>query len=525
MHKTEIHCGPLTTQHLHKHLIRLKQSKAARNVAASYVAFASTTITGLISIPLAVHFLTMQELGLWAVITVVTGYLGFMELGIGPATGRKMADAIVAKDKAEIDRWWTLTRVVLSLQGVIVILIGLALTPVFMSGMAAEFPDRKQALYLIIAMVVITGIKFPFLGAEGVLTAQQRFHWVPLRQAFVFWVELAVLAACLFYGLGLYAVLWSKASMLIAIWILNWILLSKSEPKLGWDTTGLRWDRFRILFGYSLNVSGVQLFDALVKSLPVMVLGKIGGLAAIPVYSISIKISTVLVSIGKRNYQSFYPAVLKMFIEGNHENFRTQFNNLSLMTLATGLAVAGFILCINRMGVELLSTPEFYAGTIATTWFAVSTITMPVCGLMYMTLLAAGKLGKSALVAAIRAIASLFLFVLAYRSFGIDGLAAVMSLLPLVMGAYCYFRGAAEAGCTPRKLFGSIATWTLAGMLVVFSGGMIIHWVPSDPLFLFAIATKTVATPSLVELFVGGCISLTGMTLFVFSLNRLRKKI
>jgi O-antigen/teichoic acid export membrane protein len=508
---------------LHKHLKRLRESKAARNTAASYIAFLSTTVTGLISIPLAVHFLTKQELGLWAVISVVGSYLKFMEMGLAFATGRKMADGIVAKDKTEIDRWWTLSRVVLSVQGAIVIILGIALLPLFMTTLAAGFPDQDQALFLFTGIVLIQGIKLPFQGAEGILTAQERFHWVPLRQAIIFWVELIVFAALVVNGLGLYAIFWSKVATLVVVWLLNWWLLSQSDPKLGWDSSGLRWDRFRSLFTFSFGVFGVGFLDVVVKSLPVMILGKVGGLALVPVYTISIKVSTVLVSLGKRNYQSFYPALQKMFIQGDREKFIAKYADVGLLTVATGLGISGIILSMNRTAVELLAKPEFYAGPVATAWFAVATITMPVCGLMQTPLLVSGKMGKSVLVASLRALVAIGLCVIAFQQFGLTGLAAVMGLLPLATGAYAYHRGARECRCKPARLAGSTVCWMLAAVLAVIIGGTLIHVTSAEPLFVLNLAQKTVSLPSWIELAVGGFISIAALALFVRSLDRLRK--
>jgi O-antigen/teichoic acid export membrane protein len=508
---------------LKKILKRLTESKVARNAAASYLAFISTTVTGLLSIPLAVHFLSREELGLWAVISAVGGYLSFMELGISNSTGRKMADGIVTKNKVEIDRWWTLSRVVLCVQGVIIILVGLALTPLLMSTMAADFHDQKQAVFLFTGMVLIHGIKMPFQGAEGILTAQERFHWVPLRQSIMFWVELAVFAALVCSNFGLYSIFWSKVATVIVVWLMNWWLLAQSEPKLGWNSSGLSWDRFRSLFTFSFGVFGVGFMDVFVKSLPVVVLGKMGGLALVPVYTISIKVSTVLVSLGKRNYQSFYPTLQRMYIQGEKEIFIRKYANVGLLTVATGLGISGIILCMNRTAVELLAKPEFYAGPVATAWFAVATITMPVCGLLQVPLLVAGQMGKSLLVALLRAVIAVGLCILAFRQFGVTGLAAVMALLPLVLGAYAYLRGAQECGCAPSKLSGSMIIWMLAGMLMVMTGGTLLHLITAEPLFILQIAQKSISLPSWTELLVGGLTSLAALVLFVISLNRLRK--
>jgi len=513
----------LSLNHLifQKYIFRLRHSRVGRNAAASYLAFISTTVTGLISIPLAVQFLTKEELGLWAVIIVVTGYLNFMEMGLGVATGRMMADSIIAKDKSEIDRWWTLTRVVLLIQGVAIIILGLGMTPLFMSQIAADFSDPPQALLLFTCMVVLQGVKRPFEGAEGILIAQERFHWVPLRQTMIFWLQLATFAACLFSGLGLYSLLWAEVATLLVAWSLNWFLLAQSIPKLGMNFTGLQWKRVRMLFSFSFSIAGVAILDSFAKSLPVIILGRFGGLPLVPVYSISYKVATVLSSLGRRNYQSFYPALQRMFVQGELTSFRSKYVKVGLITVASSLGIAGFILCFNRTAVEVLASSEFYAGATATTWFAIATVTIPVSGFLQLPLFAAGKMGKSVLIALLQLILGLSLCMLSFRSFGINGLAAVIALLPLCMGAYGYFRGARECGFKPFKLSGNTVCWTFAAMILILVGGCLISIYTSPRIVIHAFA-KSITLPGLSEILIGGGICLAAAALFIHALRNLR---
>jgi O-antigen/teichoic acid export membrane protein len=229
--------------------------------------------------------------------------------------------------------------------------------------------------------------------------------------------------------------------------------------------------------------------------------------------------------LGKRNYQSFYPALQKMFIQGDREKFIAKYADVGLLTVASGLGISGIILCMNRTAVELLAKPEFYAGPVATAWFAVATITMPVCGLLHTPLLVAGKMGKSVIVAFARAIIAVGLCILAFLQYGIAGLAAVMALLPLVMGAYAYLRGAKEVGCKPTELAGSIALSTFVAITLVMSGGILIYLFPATPLLTWVIFDKPVSMPSWLELIVGGLISTAALALFLRSLNRLRRNV
>ena len=106
-------------------LKRIRSSGAARIAAASYFSFASLAASTFVSIPVAVYYLDRAEIGLWAVVNQVVGYLLWMDLGVGQATGRKMTDAVVNRDAQELNRWWSATRFVLLVQAGLVLLIGL----------------------------------------------------------------------------------------------------------------------------------------------------------------------------------------------------------------------------------------------------------------------------------------------------------------------------------------------------------------------------------------------------------------
>jgi len=506
---------------LYEYLFRLRHSRAARNAGSSYFALVSTTFTGLLSIPLAVHFLTAEELGLWAVITVFSGYLSQLELGIGASTGRMMADSIVKQDKLEIDRWWTLTRIILSLLGAAIVVVGLAITPIFLTQMANDYSNRNEAMTLFATMVLIQGIKMPFQGVEGILIAQERFHWIPLRQSLIFWVELAVIAGCLFAGLKLYAMIWGQVATVLVAWSSNWFLLSKSKPNLDWNFTGLDRQRIRKIFGFSLNISGLSFVQVVTRSIPVVLLGKFGGLGLVPIYTLTNKSATVLVTIGLRMYQSFYPNLQKLFIAGDLDGFQRKVPKVGILTIASSLAVAGFLLCFNRMAVGVLAKPEFFAGIITTMWFAVAVITIPLCAFLQMPLLVAGRMGKSVLAAVLPLLVGISISAWAYRSYGMTGLAGVSALLPLVLCAYGYVRSAAECSCRPWVLFGPVILAALGAITTVLFSGLGLESFPYGE-HSFSLFGKQVPFPSVPELTIGGGVILLATCLFIAGIRSMR---
>src|SRR3954453_16604650 len=64
----------------------------ARSLASGYAAMASNIIYTLASVPLALHYLSKDEFGLWALVTQVVGYLLLLDMGITGSVSRFLID-------------------------------------------------------------------------------------------------------------------------------------------------------------------------------------------------------------------------------------------------------------------------------------------------------------------------------------------------------------------------------------------------------------------------------------------------
>ena len=430
---------------------RLKSSPAARNAGASYFAFVSTSLWGLLSIPLAVSYLEKTEIGLWAVVHAMIGYLVWMDLGIGAATGRLIADSVAADDHDEIDRWWTATRVVLWVQGIMVIVLGLILTPFVLVWVGIEGDLLPTAKRLLSWGVIVTGLSFPVRGTVGLLTAQNRFHWVPLMQGSVPWLNFLAFYLGLRAGWGLDAYIMALVASQGAIWICCrcFIVLGPYTPK--WNGTGVDKKRFTSLFKLGGNMAIVGLVGTIMKGLPTLVLARLGGLMVVPVYAFTSRAPRLGGSLVGRTYQSFYPSLQRLHVSKNKSAFLKRHLTVGQVTLSGALCGAALVLIINPIIVNLIASDEYFAGMTTNVWFAVTVITVPFAGLFQMLLPISGSMGKAASVAVVKLLASIILSVVSWEYFGLAGLAAVFALLPLVDLVYAWLRGVKECGYTYRE--------------------------------------------------------------------------
>lgn len=136
-------------------------------------------LAGIVTIPFLIRGLGIDRFGILTLAWVVIGYLGLLDLGVGRALTKLIAEKLGAGDTASIP---VLTWSALTLMAVLGVISGvlLAIATPWLGHNLLEIPPALQqetlkAFYLLaisIPIVMITS------GLRGVLEAYQRFGWV-----------------------------------------------------------------------------------------------------------------------------------------------------------------------------------------------------------------------------------------------------------------------------------------------------------------------------------------------------------
>jgi O-antigen/teichoic acid export membrane protein len=463
---------------------RLKQSKAARNTAAAYFAFFSMAASGFLSIPVAVRFLDKEEIGLWAAINAMISYLLWMDLGIGNAIGRKMADAIVAKDQEEIDNWWTLTQVTLWILGAGMVIIGLLCTPVFIAIFKVP-PQLKSDAWLLLGVTsAIAGINFPLRAVPGLLTAQERFHWVSICQGTMPWLQFGGFYFMVSRGHGLSSYLWGTAASQFFVFVFYKVLVLHSEQRPRWSRAGFDRERFRSLFSFSLSMSVAGLKESLLQSLPTMILARHGGLASVPIYTFTARAPQIVASLVRRTSNAFYPSLINLYVAREKEEFLAKHRFTGMLTLTIATIAASGVLLFNQFFVELIAGRDYYAGPYANIGFAVSIIIVSMSTLHSCLLHVSGKMKKTSMVSILSLIGSYVAAILALQYFGMAGLAAVFAIEPMIYGIYGFTQGAKTMEYKISEFSLSTLIYACLSCLLMAASGIAMNFVPSGTLVI-----------------------------------------
>jgi O-antigen/teichoic acid export membrane protein len=436
-------------------LRQLLRSRAARIAGFSYAAFAANSLCALFSIPLAVAYLGKEQIALWTLVTQIVSYLVWMDLGVGSALSRKIADPIASGDQKEINAWWTLSMAVLGAQGILLLAAAALAWPLWVAWFGIGSALRADALWLYSAAALGAAVSMPLRAYPGLLLAQQRYVWVPASQCLSPLFQLGVFASCLNAGLGVRAYFFGMIAAYLAGWTLLLFAVHAGPLKVRFARAGFTLVRAFDLFRFSGSVALIGLSQTITQTLPSLMLGRFGGLALVPVYTFSNRIPEILGNLTLRTTMAFYPALQAHFVEERRERFARQFREVQGLTLSLGLLAAAFILAGNRAIISWLATPDFFVGAHASLWFAVAALILPYGRTFTHLLQYSGDMGKSALVSILPVLAGAALGWPAYQAYGLAGLAAVFALVPtLILGLYSAIRGSRNCG---------YPTWQLCG--------------------------------------------------------------
>ena len=397
---------------------------------------------------LAFCHLSKAEIGLWIVLNQVVGYLVWLDLGVGDGLGRKIAPALAAGNNREASSWWTASWGLLLIQGVVVILISTCCHSQILSFLKIPTLLLQDAKWLFLSTSFLLALNLPCRMYPGILIAQERFHWVPIIQSVIPWIQITVFACMLWNGHGIRSYIWATAACQLSAFAAFLILVHcQKSGNLRLRFTCLHWDCVRNLLNFGGSMTILGLTSAITGSLPALIIGRQAGFAAVPPFGFTQRGPAMLSNLVLRTSLSFYPALQRMKVEGRHKEFLSKYCRVLDLTLAVGLMGAGAIIAFNRALIETIASPLFFAGHWANALFATGLILGPLCACLMHLLQYSASPGKVAWLSILQLVLFVSFGSFIWQRFGLPGMTALLVLLPLITTApYAMVHGARECG-------------------------------------------------------------------------------
>ena len=443
------------------------KSGPARNFAASYFCFASTTVYGFASIPLAVHFLDKEQIGLWNVISQAVAYLLFLELGVGAAVGRMLAEPLALNQQESIDRTWSTILVILAAQSILIFGSGWIIADHLGKFFQLSPVLAEEARFVWLGMVVLHAAAFVSRAFIGVLLCQERYHWTLIISGFTPWIQLAAFAVLLRYGAGLKSYVY--ATLLVNLCQYLWLrqLIRSGPHRLHFRLSNASWQNARSIIGYSFSMMLWTIAPAVLTGIPALVIGRSLGVEQVSIYVVTSRVPMMLSMLAMRGFHAFFPKLQNLYVHEERERFLRFYRmatSLSLLMTGLGLILALFS---NRAVVSLLARDDFYAGDIVTLWFAIGFIIISVSEHLGCLFIVAGKGKLVSVVLGIEILVTLLVASLCSSAFGLVGVAATLALAPLVIRIpYYLIYGPKTCSFSAAALY-THAAWSMSSALLM----------------------------------------------------------
>jgi O-antigen/teichoic acid export membrane protein len=324
---------------------RLK--RVAHSVASGYIVLGVTAIYALASLPLALHYLSKERFGLWSLMASISQYLSLIDFGMSGAVARLVVDH---KDDRKGGTYGSLLKtgwLVLSVQGVIIFLVGLGIAPMVADMLAIESRFHTEFIQLMRWQSTALALTFVTRIFSQVLQAHQRIDITNYTSIGTLALNFSLQWVFFHAGQGVFSLAWATmisafcAAMVAAAFC--WYLKFFPESD-AWGHVSLV--LFKELFAYGKDMFLVAVGTLLIMASQTMIITRQMGLVASGAWFAATRTFTLVSQAIWRFSDYSAPAFSEMMVRKEERLLRARYQAVVILTAsAAGFAAVTFALC------------------------------------------------------------------------------------------------------------------------------------------------------------------------------------
>jgi O-antigen/teichoic acid export membrane protein len=318
-----------------------RAKRFASALASGYLALAANVVYTVLSIPLALRYLTREEFGLWVVVGQITGYFALLDFGVGQSVSRILIDHKDDVNGGEYGATLKSASLVFFFQAAGIFLVG-ALGGHLLAGLL-QIPAHLRSgfqmlMFLQCSVAALNFVTTPFWLP---LWSHQRSDIVNLAAVAVFLVNGLFLWSGFQAGLRYYSLaLANFAGMVVYISI-----TSCATFKLGFVPSHQKWGKitgakFREIFGFSRDLFILQVANQFISASQIVLVSRLIGLDAAGVWSVCTKGFTLAQQIVFKIFEFSAPGFSEMVVRGETTRFRVRLGTIVSVTAVVAALIA-----------------------------------------------------------------------------------------------------------------------------------------------------------------------------------------
>ena len=346
-----------------------RRKKLTHALISGYLHIGVTAVYSLVSISLALDYISADQFGLWQVATAVTGYLLLLDFGMTGSVARILIDHKDHPEKGAYGSAIKIGAVVFLIQGGLIAVVGTTLS-FWLPHWLNVPPQFQHALFILIAgQCLLQGLFFVTRIFWNMAHAHQRFDLYNYSQIGMLIVNFASLWIALQAGLGIYSILAASAAGSVFAFSYGCIMAVRCRflPHRG------AWGRFdshlfREIFLFGADSFLLAVGQQLVSASQVLIIGHLLGLGAAAVWTVATKPLMLAQQLVQRIMSFSSAALSEMIVRGERERLLRRFRDVVIMAVSVAILIGGGIALCNDSFLEVWLRNRNILSDIRATW-------------------------------------------------------------------------------------------------------------------------------------------------------------
>jgi len=327
---------------------------------SGYAQMAVNVVYTLASVPLALHYLSKAEFGLWALTVQVAHFIALVDLGMGSSIARILIDH---KDDRHDGRYGSVIKsgfLVGLAQGLVTLAVGLCGVR-FLGGWLHLSQELSGPFFLLMTgQILMTAATFGTRMFGQILYAWQRIDITNYSTMIQLVVGFVVLWISFYLKLGAFSFLagavagWAVGTVINAWACFHFRFWPKAEE---WGAVSRK--QFRELFNYGADVFLISIGTQLIVSSQVILVSRQLGVEAAALWSVMTKMLTLVSQVVWRMVGSSMPAFGEMQARQEWDRLWHRYRAMFISTNAFTCICAVLFAACNDPFVELWTQGKF----------------------------------------------------------------------------------------------------------------------------------------------------------------------
>lgn len=338
-------------------MTRLRQF--SQGLGSSWLATLAAVVYSLLSVPIALKFLSVDEFGLFMLLIQVSGYFTLIEIGMSAATARILVDY---KDDPNDGNYGSviLTGLYFFLaQALIILTVGSVAAPWIVAVIGVPAVFAEIAVFLLRWLAVTSAASLAFRIYGSVLYANKRLDLIHAFMGSNMLLSLGLLAIILAGGGGLSGLIWlflgqTVVSIIFPVYACYRLALLPRKGNWGHPT----WQRFRELFGFGKDIFLVNVGNQVLEASQLIIVTRTMGLTAAAGWTVSTKLFSLVYQLVTKIEGTAIVFFAEMMVRNETSKLAGRFRQIYQLTAGICAAALAIVVAINGLFVSAWANPS-----------------------------------------------------------------------------------------------------------------------------------------------------------------------